>query len=107
MRLRRENRHLWSICWDQPELLAGVASLGDSPHFLLMIKSRLNRKCQTTIPMAVCVALGLEPGDELRYVIENGRVRLGRVRAASGDDALFATFPEWGSEADQQAYAAL
>lgn len=107
MRLRRDNRHLWSIRWDQPELLAGVASLGDSPHSLLMIRSRLNRKCQTTIPMAVCVALGLQSGDELRYVIENGRVRLVRVRVVSGDDDPFATFPEWGSEADQQAYAAL
>lgn len=57
--------------------------------------------------MAVCVALGLQPGDELRYVVENGCVRLGRVRAASGDDDPFATFPEWGSETDQQAYAAL
>lgn len=72
-----------------------------------MIRSRLNRKFQTKVPLAVCVALGLQPGDELRYVVENGCVRLGRVRAASGDDDPFATFPEWGSETDQQAYAAL
>ena len=72
-----------------------------------MIRSRLNRKCQTTIPLAVRMALGLRPGDELCYVIETGQVRLSRGRVASGEDEPFATFPEWGSETDQQAYAAL
>jgi antitoxin PrlF len=86
---------------------AGVASRGDSSHSPGMIRSRLNRKCQTTIPVAVCVALGLRPGDELRYVIENGRVRLDRVPGASGGDEPFATFPEWGSELDKQAYDGL
>lgn len=72
-----------------------------------MIRSRLNKKFQTKVPVAVCVALGLQPGDELRYVIENGRVRLGRVRVASGGEEPFATFPEWGSGADQHAYDGL
>ena len=72
-----------------------------------MIRSRLNKKCQTTIPQAVLIALGLRAGDELCYVIETGRVRLSRGRVASGEDEPFATFSEWGSEADQQAYAAL
>ena len=84
-----------------------LASDGDSPHPRSMIRSRLNRKSQTTVPQAVRVALGLRPGDELCYVIETGRVRLSRGRVASGEDEPFATFPEWGSEADQQAYAAL
>jgi antitoxin PrlF len=84
-----------------------LASGGDSPHPPGMIRSRLNRKSQTTIPSAVRMVLGLRPGDELCYVIESGRVRLSRGRAASGEAEPFAAFPEWDSETDQQAYGAL
>ena len=43
-----------------------------------MITSRLTSKAQTTIPQAVRAALGLRAGDELAYVIEDGRVLLTR-----------------------------
>lgn len=97
----------WGASRTAQRAYQALASDGDSPHPLGMIRSRLNRKSQTTVPQAVRIALGLRPGDELRYVIENGRVRLGRVRMASGEDEPFATFPEWGSELDQQAYDGL
>lgn len=46
-----------------------------------MIISRLTTKAQTTIPLAVRVALDVAPGDELGYLIEDGRVVLTKVVA--------------------------
>ena len=71
-----------------------------------MIKSKLTSKAQTTIPQAVRNALRLREGDEISYQIEEGRVILMR---ASGDvtEDPFATFGEWDSEADREAYANL
>ena len=39
-----------------------------------MITSRLTRKAQTTVPQAVRTALGLKPGDEVAYSIEQERL---------------------------------
>ena len=71
-----------------------------------MIISKLTSKAQTTIPQAVRNALHLREGDEIAYVIENGRVILTRVNSEALDDP-FATFSEWDSEADRRAYADL
>lgn len=71
-----------------------------------MITSKLTSKAQTTIPQAVRTALRLREGDELAYVIENGRVILSRAGGDLSDDP-FATFGEWDSEADRRAYADL
>ena len=71
-----------------------------------MITSKLTSKAQTTIPQAVRNALRLREGDELSYVIENGRVILTKARAEAVEDP-FATFGEWDSEADRKAYANL
>ena len=73
----------------------------------VMILSKLTSKAQTTIPAAVREALGLKPGDEVAYEIEEGRVILTRLtRRDTGDDP-FATFEEWASTADERAYADL
>ncbi len=72
-----------------------------------MIKSRLTSKAQTTIPQAVRTALGLRPGDDLAYVIEEGRAVLTRVDARPVTDDPFATFSEWNSSADAEAYGRL
>lgn len=71
-----------------------------------MIKSKLTSKSQTTIPQPVRTALDLQPGDEVEYRIEGDHVIL---RKASGDltDDPFATFSEWDSDADREAYAEL
>ncbi|MEQ9637914.1 MAG: type II toxin-antitoxin system PrlF family antitoxin [Devosia marina] len=71
-----------------------------------MITSKLTSKAQTTIPQAVRNALHLREGDEIAYVIENGRVILTRASGEVAEDP-FATFGEWDSEADRQAYADL
>jgi len=72
-----------------------------------MITSRLTSKAQTTIPQAVRVALGLREGDQLAYVIEDGRVVLRRYEAAGAVNDPFALFSEWTSELDAQAFGGL
>ncbi len=70
-----------------------------------MIHSRITAKAQTTVPLPVRRALGLEPGDDLVWDIEGGRVVL--TRAAQGTDPFvnnFATFTEWMSDADCRAF---
>ena len=72
-----------------------------------MITSRLTSKAQTTIPQAVRTALGLKAGDELAYVIEDGRAVLLRYVPDQSVDDPFTTFSEWNSEADARAYGGL
>ena len=72
-----------------------------------MITSRLTSKAQTTIPRAVRTALGLHAGDEVAYVIEDGRAVLTRVDGGVVADNPFATFSEWHSDADVDAYGKL
>lgn len=71
-----------------------------------MLTSKLTSKSQTTIPQPVRMALGLRPGDEIAYRIDDGQVILIKARTVRGDDP-FKTFEEWDSEADRQAYADL
>ncbi len=70
-----------------------------------MITSKLTSKAQTTVPQAVRTALGLKVGDEIAYVIEQGRVVLTRRSVTPECDDPFATFSEWESAQDAQAYA--
>jgi antitoxin PrlF len=72
-----------------------------------MVTSKLTSKAQTTIPQAVRTALGLKAGDELAYVIENGRAVLTRVDGGPTADDPFAVFSEWSSAADEEAYGEL
>lgn len=68
--------------------------------------SRITSKAQTVIPKAVREKLGLKPGDLVRYVIDGKRVTIERARTEAEDDP-FATFSEWASDADEEAYDAL
>jgi antitoxin PrlF len=71
-----------------------------------MITSKLTSKAQTTIPQPVRAALHLKEGDEIAYEIKENLVVL--TKASDGTvDNPFVTFDEWGSEADQKAYAKL
>lgn len=45
-----------------------------------MIESTITAKGQTTLPKAVREALSVHPGDRVRYVIQDGQVRLLGVR---------------------------
>jgi antitoxin PrlF len=69
-----------------------------------MIISKLTTKAQTTIPQAVRTALHLRPGDQVAYVIEDGRVIMTRVEERAQADDPFATFGEWGSKTDCEGY---
>lgn len=71
-----------------------------------MIRSKLTSKAQTTIPRAVREALRLEPGDEVVYRIEDDHVVLTKAGDAGPEDP-FATFGEWASDEDREAYAEL
>jgi antitoxin PrlF len=63
-----------------------------------MIVGRILAKAQTTIPRAVCLALGVKPGDEIAYEIEGDRVVMRRV-GDPGNRPL-PSFSEWGDELD-------
>ena len=71
-----------------------------------MITSKLTSKAQTTIPQPVRAALRVNAGDEIAYMIEGDRVILTKASGALGDDP-FATFGEWASDNDREAYAEL
>jgi len=71
-----------------------------------MITSRLTSKAQTTIPQPVRAALHLKEGDDIAYVIEEGRVILTRAASDAAEDP-FGAFGEWASDADRRAYADL
>ena len=47
---------------------------------LPMIESRITSKGQTTLPKAVRKALSVQPGDRVRYLIQDGEVRIVPVR---------------------------
>lgn len=83
-----------------------VGRCKDIPYIRAMITSKLTSKAQTTIPQAVRTALNLREGDELAYVIEDGRVVLTKAHGPVADDP-FALFSEWGSPADEKAYGDL
>ena len=48
-----------------------------------MLESAVTRKGQTTLPKAVREALALQPGDRIRYFIQDGEVRIRPVRPIS------------------------
>lgn len=72
-----------------------------------MITSKLTSKSQTTIPQPVRKALGLAPGDELSYEIEDGRVVLARVETSAAVVDPPESFAEWQGPEDEEAYARL
>src|SRR4051794_11494083 len=84
-----------------PTLSAAVDCRKEIPYVACMIQSRITSKAQTTVPQAVRRALGVGPGDEIAWEIEEGRVVLRRARPALDPlDNPFATFAEWSDELD-------
>jgi antitoxin PrlF len=71
-----------------------------------MIRSKLDSRGRTTIPLPVRYALRLSPGDELVYVIESGRIVLSKASPEFADNP-FSIFIEWSSEEDRDGYADL
>ena len=73
----------------------------------MFVTSRLGVRSQTVVPKAVREALGVGPGDQLGYAIQNGRVVLTAVEPPAVPEDPFACFEEWASEADTKGYASL
>jgi antitoxin PrlF len=71
------------------------------------VTSRLGVKAQTVVPKEVRAALGVGPGDQIGYTIQNGRVVLSAIKRPPAQDDPFACFDEWSSEADTEGYASL
>lgn len=67
--------------------------------------SKITTKSQTVIPREIRRKLGLQPGDHLRYVETDEGIVIEKARVAEEDP--FATFSEWATEADEEAYADL
>ena len=72
-----------------------------------MITSKLTSKSQTTVPQPVRKALGLAPGDQIRYEIEEGRAILTRTSTQTAAGDPFESFDEWLGRMDEEAYADL
>jgi len=70
------------------------------------VYSKVSVKSQTVLPAEVRERLRIKPGDRLRYVIDETGVRIERG-APNEEDDPFATFTEWASDADDEAYADL
>jgi antitoxin PrlF len=71
------------------------------------VTSRLGVKSQTVVPKVVREALGIGPGDQIGYSIQDGRVILMAIKRPLAQDDPFACFDEWASEADTEGYASL
>ena len=69
-----------------------------------MITSRLNSKAQTTILAPILTVLRLKGGDKLSYSVQGDRVILTKANHTPAGNP-FATFDEWSSEDDREAYA--
>ncbi len=67
------------------------------------ITSRLSSRSQTVIPKAIRDRLGIGPGDVIAFDERAGEIVLRPVRKVAADDP-FATFTEWSSAADEEAY---
>ena len=68
--------------------------------------SKLSVKSQTVLPREVRERLKVSPGDRLRYVVDEKGVRIEKETPVQEDDP-FASFSEWSSEADEEAFADL
>ena len=68
----------------------------------MSITSKLTSKAQTTVPLPVRRALGLQPGDELGYEILDGKVVLSNASRAEYQylRALQETLSEWNDPAN-------
>ena len=68
--------------------------------------SKLTSKAQTVIPREIRARLDLRPGDVVRYRHTDSGVMIDKLPPQDDEDEL-ASFSEWNSPADDQAYASL
>jgi antitoxin PrlF len=82
----------------------GILAVASSKSKILF--SEVSASHETVLPPAVCKHLQIESGDRLRFTIDRNGVRLERGAPIPRNDP-FATFFEWESDADDEAYANL
>ncbi len=73
---------------------------------LASARSKISVKSQTVLPRAVREQLGLRPGDTLVYVFDERGILLEKALPPNEEDP-FASFTEWASIEDDEAYASL
>ena len=69
------------------------------------VTSKVSVKSQTVLPREVREKLKLEPGDTIRYVIDQKGVHIDKLPLA--EDDLFIAFTEWSSLEDEEDFAHL
>ena len=57
-----------------------------------MLKSKVTARSQTTLPSGVRKVLGLEPGEQLGYIIEGNGVRLVNASTLENEDPVLTSF---------------
>ena len=72
-----------------------------------VLYSRISVKSQTVLPKQVREALGVRPGDTLRYSITEEGVLIDKLRRPVDVDDPFAAFTDWSGAADDEAYGDL
>ena len=70
------------------------------------VYSKVSVKSQTVLPREVREKLRVNPGDRLRYIIDDQGIRIEKDDSP-GEDDPFAGFSEWASAADDKAYGDL
>jgi antitoxin PrlF len=73
---------------------------------MAVLLSKLTSKSQTVIPREIRARLDLKPGDVVRYRLMDAGVVIDKLPQQSDEDAL-ASFSEWTSAADDEAYGGL
>ena len=73
---------------------------------MAVLLSKLTSKAQTVIPREIRARLDLKPGDVVRYRLTDAGIVIDKLPQQSDEDAL-ASFSEWASAADDEAYAGL
>jgi antitoxin PrlF len=71
-----------------------------------MPTSKLSSKAQTVFPREIRERLDLHPGDRVRYVMRGDDIVIQKVLPGVEEDP-FATFTEWSSAEDDEAFADL
>ena len=71
------------------------------------VTSRLGVGSRTVVPQAVRAALGIGPGDQIGYSIQDDRVILSAAKRPAAQHDPFACFHEWASGDDTDGYASL
>jgi antitoxin PrlF len=74
---------------------------------MTMMLSKLTSKAQTVIPREIRARLDLKPGDVVRYRLTDAGVIIDKLPQMQNDEDALASFSEWASNADDEAYGGL